>query len=339
VIENGRPPALTEVQTATIDLGAPRRIHVSVAVDPLATVLTSVAELFGPLSGRLPRSFQARGRQLARAVDMAALAILWADHSRRLADFLGPRQATGPSTIATRLEQLRSTPTGQVTEDIAAVSASHRAAEVAAWLEEPDRQLARFVGALRDFANAVVAPLYPHLEQRLRREAIGYSQTLVTDGVAQLLLDLNPRISYHDGRLRVCHPIQWTHPPTGLVLCPMSCSSRTILTAAGETNVLSFASGDLTVRSTAKPTQIWPDPLANLVGASRAAIARNLTTPGTTTELAIALQLSLSTVSHHLDTLRTSDIVTSQRTGQSVYYRLTDRGRDLVNLLTEGRPR
>jgi DNA-binding transcriptional ArsR family regulator len=49
--------------------------------------------------------------------------------------------------------------------------------------------------------------------------------------------------------------------------------------------------------------------------------------------LANDLGLSPSTVSHHLDSLRKSDVVTPRRSGNCVYYRLTDRGRRLTDLL------
>jgi DNA-binding transcriptional ArsR family regulator len=324
------PPA----PAGTIDFGPAGSIHVSVAVDPLVTVLTSIAELFGPLAGRLPPSFLAQGRQLARSVDLGGLAILWTSRAACLVDFLAPRQVTGVTDLASRLAEIRATPPEQAAADVSAVFAGGCPPAVADWLDEPDRQLARLVDALRSFVDAVVVPLYPGLEQRLRREAMSYAQALVTDGAGPLLLDLHPRISHRDGRLRACHPVPTDVTPAGLVLCPMSCGPRTTFSAVGEATVLAFATGDLAVTGRVRPSHLRvTDPLASLVGASRAAILRALTTPATTTDLANLLRLSPSTVSHHLDALRGSDIVASTRSAQRVYYRLTDRGRQLLELL------
>ncbi|MFD9735769.1 ArsR/SmtB family transcription factor [Umezawaea sp. NPDC059074] len=80
------------------------------------------------------------------------------------------------------------------------------------------------------------------------------------------------------------------------------------------------------------------DPLSVLLGPGRARIARELTTPTTSSTLATTLNLSLGTISAHLAVLRKSGIATRTRSGRHVLYRLTDRGTTLLTLLHDENP-
>ncbi len=75
------------------------------------------------------------------------------------------------------------------------------------------------------------------------------------------------------------------------------------------------------------------DPLSVLLGPGRARITAELVRPATSTQLAVALDLSLGTVSGHLAVLRDAGVVTRSRVGRNVFYRLTERGEALVALL------
>lgn len=83
----------------------------------------------------------------------------------------------------------------------------------------------------------------------------------------------------------------------------------------------------------AEPDAPANDPLSTLLGAGRAKVVRELRVPATSSQLALALNVSLGTVSAHLAVLRRSDVVTRAKVGRSVVYRLTGRGEDLVDLL------
>ncbi|WP_225918528.1 ArsR/SmtB family transcription factor [Actinocatenispora comari] len=74
--------------------------------------------------------------------------------------------------------------------------------------------------------------------------------------------------------------------------------------------------------------------MARLLGPGRARVLAEVRTPATSSQLAVALDLSLGTVSAHLATLRQAGVVTRQRTGRSVYYERTPLGDELVGLIT-----
>lgn len=87
-------------------------------------------------------------------------------------------------------------------------------------------------------------------------------------------------------------------------------------------------------RGVAADTQPSPaNALAALLGPGRARVVAELARPATSTQLAVALDLSLGTVSGHLAVLREAGVAVGTRVGRGVLYRLTDRGVALLALL------
>lgn len=72
------------------------------------------------------------------------------------------------------------------------------------------------------------------------------------------------------------------------------------------------------------------EPLARLVGASRAQLLRALDRPATTSGLAATLRLALSTASRHTTVLREAGLVASRRQGNSVLHSRTPLGDSLL---------
>jgi len=70
--------------------------------------------------------------------------------------------------------------------------------------------------------------------------------------------------------------------------------------------------------------------LERLIGRGRAELLSRLTRPGTASELARELGLSLGTVGRHLRILRDAGLIVGLREGHKVVYRVTVRGAELV---------
>ncbi|MGW2920755.1 hypothetical protein ACWDBF_23205 [Streptomyces angustmyceticus] len=66
--------------------------------------------------------------------------------------------------------------------------------------------------------------------------------------------------------------------------------------------------------------------LERLIGTGRAALLRALERPATSSELAVKLRQSLSTIGGHLTALRLTDLVVGTRVGRRVVYRRTEPG-------------
>ena len=73
------------------------------------------------------------------------------------------------------------------------------------------------------------------------------------------------------------------------------------------------------------------DALHALLGASRAALLRDLVRPRTTSELATRHGLAVGTVSGHLSILAQTRLVSAHRRGRRVYYLRTPLGSLLVD--------
>ncbi|SCL19253.1 DNA-binding transcriptional regulator, ArsR family [Micromonospora rhizosphaerae] len=74
------------------------------------------------------------------------------------------------------------------------------------------------------------------------------------------------------------------------------------------------------------------EPLGRLLNGTRAAVLRRLAEPGrhTTTALARAVGVSLSSASEHATALRAAGLITTDRTGAAVQHRLTPLGAHLL---------
>ncbi|MGH3750631.1 MAG: ArsR/SmtB family transcription factor, partial [Micromonosporaceae bacterium] len=70
-----------------------------------------------------------------------------------------------------------------------------------------------------------------------------------------------------------------------------------------------------------------PDPLGDLLGRTRAAVLRALSSGRTTSELAEIVGISLASASHHATVLRRARLITTHREGRAVRHQLTPLGR------------
>jgi DNA-binding transcriptional ArsR family regulator len=75
--------------------------------------------------------------------------------------------------------------------------------------------------------------------------------------------------------------------------------------------------------------------LVAALGFGRASVLKGLAIPRTTTELARQLGLSPGTASEHLSRLKRAGLVDPQRSGRSVFYRLSREGEQLLRLFGE----
>jgi DNA-binding transcriptional ArsR family regulator len=86
---------------------------------------------------------------------------------------------------------------------------------------------------------------------------------------------------------------------------------------------------------TARESAADLDQLATVVGRARARVLSELRTARTTEQIARELGAATSTVSEHLNTLANASLATRRRERRLVYYELSERGRRLLDLLSE----
>lgn len=312
---------------------------ISVIVDPLATVLTSLVENFGPLSARPPAIRRRAANRAARWVPVPTLLRLTLGGPSRLVapDFI----ASPTATFASQIEQIRETPHHVLDQDLSVPSQSGSAV-ARLWRRDPDHILQEYCSALSLYWRDVIMPMYPDLDRRLRREVVRLDAGLNDYGHDTVLGLIHPHVAFEGGRLTLLNSYSTGHvtwKTDSLVIKPMIASPMTHYS-----NIGSADNPRVTQASLAVPLPgLWPAwsdnasdtslALELLVGRPRAQILRSLQTrPGTTTDLAHELRLVPSSTSHHLKRLQSAGVVESSRRRDGVYYRLTNRGRRLVSI-------
>jgi DNA-binding transcriptional ArsR family regulator len=238
-------------------------------------------------------------------------------------DFLAPE---GTSSVDEALDVVTSTPAQQIRGDLAI----HPRPAASPWLVElaGGRVAAReeLASSLRDYHDQVLARLWPEIEQALETDLRFRSWQLATTGVAATIDALHPGIRWRDGVIEVDGPVdaEVDLAGRGLQLMP-SLWTRPGVTLRWAQPALVYPLGRL-AWTTPTATRNHRDPLAALLGTTRARVLRALADEHTTSGLARALRISPASASTHAAVLRDAGLVTSRRQGQSVRHTLTDLG-------------
>lgn len=225
-------------------------------------------------------------------------------------------------------------------------------------LEARPRAIAAIGTAARRFHQLAVAPYWDQLNAAVAATATGWTRTLSTHGLEQLLNNLHPTLSWRPPALsltpdmRYCGPscphrfmVALLYGPWGGRL-PVSSRGLTIIPTAFSPFCavwLNYEPGrGMAVEGLMVPVTISRhafetgpdagDTLADLLGPTRACVLRAcLDTPLTTTALASSVGISNSSASEHATVLRSSGLITSERHGNQVIHHTTQLGAALAH--------
>jgi DNA-binding transcriptional ArsR family regulator len=238
-------------------------------------------------------------------------------------DFLAPE---GANSLEEALEAVVSTPARQVRNDLATLprpAASSWMLDLANGGLSARKDLA---SSLRDYHDHVLERLWPRIEHVVEADLRFRAWQLATKGVAATVDGLHPGIRWRDGTVEVDGPLDADVDLAGrgLKLMP-SLWTRPGFTVAWTQPTLVYP---LVRFAWMAPTatKSHRDPLAAVVGTTRARVLRALADEHTTSGLARALGISLTSASTHAAVLRDAGLVTSRRQGQSVRHTLTSLG-------------
>jgi DNA-binding transcriptional ArsR family regulator len=313
---------MIHIRMSVADLGRMR-----FAYSPLMEVAESLYMLSSGRVQLLHRTWLDKARDGLQSVDLALLGAVVPARGY-LADFFSAG-LTGPSTtIEQQLSVISHLPADEIRREIEA-----------AWQAEPlpsaaRRLLAtgsaaprRLAAALAQYWTAAIEPFWPAMRAVLDDDVASRAGELSKGGVSGLLTDLHPQVSMRGEVLTIDKRYCWQQDLTGdgLQLVPSIFAWPNLIFAAeptGPVRVIYPARGSGNAWQ-APMAESEGDPLAALLGRSRAAILRSLALPLSTTELAGELGLSAPSVSQHLSVLRRNGLVVSWRSGRRVLYRRT----------------
>jgi hypothetical protein len=251
-------------------------------------------------------------------------------------DFLTPPPKASRAKFATEIARVRSTPLERVrTELIRCRDELNNpgAAVIDRMLEDPAGARERLADEIESAWTTLIQPDWP-LISRVLEDDIAYRGEQFTDGgLAALFDDLHPTLTWEDDRLVAT---RYREPDREL-------TGQGILLVPG---VFAWPHLVMVVDPSYQPTVVYPargaarlwsdapappDPLARLLGRTRATLLVALDPPATTSALAEQYGLALATVAEHLAALYGAGLATRRRTGHQVHYRRTEVGQAVVD--------
>ena len=271
-----------------------------------------------------------RYRELARATDVGVVLAL--QPPRWGADFLAPVPASVHTTIGELLDQVRSTPPGQVRREVAeALRRQPRADPRIERILAGDGAAGYVADVLAAAWQTLLEPEWRTLRAVLERDVVYRAGQLASKGWAAALDGLHADLAWRPGRIELT---RWQADETaglggrGLLFIP---------------SVFVWPRLALSLEPPWPPALIYPargvsalweqpgrtgpgTALHRLLGSSRAAILLALEDPASTTQLAATLGYSVGGTGDHVAVLREAGLITRARSGRSVLYRRTPVG-------------
>jgi DNA-binding transcriptional ArsR family regulator len=297
------------------------------AQSPLIEVVESLWML---ATGRIRAPFhdwhrRVRGR--LHAVDTALLGAVIPGQPM-VADFLVTEQATD---IDRQLSGIADCALEVVRTDLAEVWAGLTPPSILRDITESAAGPRRVADALHAYWSIAIEPEWPRIRAALDDDIAYRTQRLTEGGTAAVFADLHPHL--HRKNPSFSHSAE-----AGLRLVPSVFSWPALLVAPGRSGPPSLVYGARRTEtlwssgSGPEPSSHKPDgdAVGALLGHTRAAILARLALPVTTTDLAERLNQSPSTVSHHLNVLRQTGLITSWRSGRRVLYQRTPLGSSVL---------
>ncbi|MFG1641361.1 DUF5937 family protein [Amycolatopsis sp. NPDC049252] len=250
-------------------------------------------------------------------------------------DFLTPGEAS--TSLEAGLDALTRTPASRLAAELAVLSGGSVPPRWGARLAAGDRrELDDLRHGLADYHRRTLGPYWTRIEKVVDDEVAARTRLLATGGIDGLLTALHPALTWRGQVLELAGDHvsgELDLAGRGLRLVPayFCRQAPTLLADPGLPPVLVYpAEPRPDRRSRPAGASGDPAPLADLLGATRASALRVLADGCTTTELGRRVGITTSAASYHASILRSSGLVTSERTGTAVVHRLTVLGADLL---------
>jgi DNA-binding transcriptional ArsR family regulator len=314
-------------------------IRVAPAPDPLSETAASVRLLRAAAPTPRLALWRARTRAALTAAgltfEVRPLLDLAPAGTPYIPDFLTP--ADGAADLESGIDTVLSTPRRRLHADLAAAA---RIVPLPGWTRDladgdPDA-LHRLGRAIRAYHAVAVAPQWAEIEAHAAADRAIRGQVLLDRGVEGLLATLHPDLTWTAGAL-VCGCSQPEYTMTldgrGLLLVPSYFAHEPMaLDMPGMPVVLVYPA-----HREAPPARAG-EPLAALLGRTRARVLASLTSGCTTTQLAQRVGISVASASEHAAVLRAAGLVASRRTGSAVLHALTPLGSRLLHDSSRAEP-
>ncbi len=251
-------------------------------------------------------------------------------------DFIVPPVGGVGLRLEDQLKDLSNVPAHLIVQDVVeVVKYEGMNDEREQFIHDPHETIPCLVEELWFYWNRVLAPFWPRMAATLDSDLNYRARQLALHGIEAVLSDLNERLKRPDQETLVLEKPQH-YPATaldgrGLQLQPTLFDPLLWQTDLDWPPFITYGARGFGVWY--QPPEVETDEAIVLaVGASKARLLLALKEPQTTTDLAHLLHLSAGAVSQQLSRLSKAGLVVSSRMSNRVYYRLSPRGTQLLDV-------
>ena len=313
------------------------RIRLSARPDPLWEVVCSACRLQtreGPevfdLWRRGVRRQLRHGGAPLRAVRMLCGLVPFAAY---FPDFLTPPREGRGFGLDEGVDRVLSTPRRRIEREIGLLTASGGRPRAGTALARGEREALHVLGAaLREYHTSFIAPVGQAVDAAVSADVDWRSRALREGGIEGLWATFAPMARWQSPALEVAYPVDRDlHlDGRGLLLVPSYFCWRRPVTLVDD------SLQPVLVYPVEKPapavSAAGPAELSGLLGPTRAALLQEAASHAwySTSEMAAATGISLSSASQQLAVLRRTGLLTSRRDGKHVLHSATPLGRRLL---------
>ena len=311
-----------------------RRVTVATRADPLWETLFSLHTL--QVSNHELVFGQWRRRTLDARPRRVRLLLELAPPVGYSPDFLTPGR--GDADLATLTDRVLSTPRRRLHDDMVCLTGQQSVTEWTRRLAHGERDALHLLDAtLTAFHQAGIAPYHTQMRTQIDADVARRGDTLLTGGIDRLLATVHPRVRWEPPVLRILDYVDrdlHLHG-RGLVLLPSLFLAGYHPITLKDTDLAPVLVYPIT------PSLDWlcpaehlprgDDPVAGLLGATRAVCLRACADACSTTELAHRTGVSPPAASRQASVLREAGLITTCRHGGAVIHQITGLGIAVLN--------
>lgn len=307
------------------------RTRIAGAPDPMWELTLSLHQLRSPSSPvfREWRRTTLKRLHAAGATDCLSLLLQLVPQTGYFPDFLTPAEAG--KGFAAAIEAIMSTPVDRLTADLSILASAQRLPSWVRRLAEGEvDMLLRLAQALRAYHSAAIEPYLTQIRASVHIDRSRRTRSLADGGYERLLADMRPTLRWMDSVIEAEYPGEQVCylEGRGLLLVPsFFCWGKPITLRDTSLPPVLVCPVDGDARfmalSLSTRTQTAREPLAALLGRTRAAVLETIADGCTTGEIARRLDVSQATASEHTSVLRQAGLVASVRDGNSTLHVLT----------------
>lgn len=313
----------------TVDLSVQTPATIEWAVSPVLETLGWLRltrdDGTDPTYGKPARA----ARECLSRPDVALVAELLPSGDGPTPDFLAPAPpaATSAGASASQLAEISDTDHAQAAIEIWEAFGERQVPEKVTTALHDGTLPARAAHGLAMFWELAMPEVFEPAEKALRAEIERGEQLADGGGIGAVLNAVQEQLSWGDDPPDACADLDGSEPsmPELVVIPTALYGPRLTMRLRGERPYVAYP-----IETPTAPAESISG-LRRLLGPTRAAILRHLSSARTTTELSEELRLAAGTVSYHVKVMQRAGLLERSRQRHSVFYALSPTGRQLLS--------